>query len=201
LENEPITAKDKHVLVIGGGDTGSDCVGTSGRHHATQVTQIELLPQPPVGDNPQTPWPYYPNILKTSTSHEEGCERRWSLTTKRFIGKDGHVTGAEVVSVEWVKDPESGRMQMKEVGKSEIIKADLILLAMGFTQPEHEGLLDMLGVDYDPRGNVKTGRTTESSVKGVFAAGDVATGASLVVRAMASGRQMAESVNTYLAGK
>jgi glutamate synthase (NADPH/NADH) small chain len=139
--------------------------------------------------------------MKTSSSHEEGCERRWSLTTKRFIGKDGHVTGAEVVTVEWVKDPETGRMQMKEVGKPEIIKADLVLLAMGFTQPEHEGLLDGLGVDYDPRGNVKTGRSTESSINGVFAAGDVATGASLVVRAMASGRQMAESVHAYLTGK
>lgn len=201
LEQEPISAKGKHVLVIGGGDTGSDCVGTSNRHGAEKVTQIELLPQPPVGENPQTPWPYYPNVLKTSSSHEEGCERRWSLTTKRFIGKDGQVTGAEVITVEWVKDPETGRVQMKEVGKPEIIKADLVLLAMGFTQPEHEGLLDELGVDYDPRGNVKTGRSTESSIKGVFAAGDVASGASLVVRAMASGRQMAEAVQRHLTDK
>jgi len=196
-----ITAKDKRVLVIGGGDTGSDCVGTSNRQGCTEVTQIELLPQPPVGDNPQTPWPYYPNVLKTSSSHEEGCTRRWSLTTKRLIGKNGQVTGAEVVSVEWMKDPVTGRMLMQEVGKPEVIKTDLVLLSMGFTQPVHEGLLDNLGTQYDARGNVQTSKTLETSVKGVFAAGDVATGASLVVRAMASGRDMAESISNYLSKK
>ncbi len=201
LVGEAITAKGKRVLVIGGGDTGSDCVGTSNRQGAIEVTQIELLPKPPVGDNPQTPWPYYPNSLKTSSSHEEGCERRWSLSTKRFIGEDGQVTGAEVVAVEWVKDPENGRMILKEVGEPERIKADLVLLAMGFTQPEHEGLLDALGVDYDNRGNVKTTRQTDTSVQRIFAAGDVASGASLVVRAMASGRQMAESVHAFLKKK
>jgi glutamate synthase (NADPH) small chain len=201
LSESLIDARGKRVLVIGGGDTGSDCVGTSNRQGALEVTQIELMPKPPENENPATPWPNYPMILKTSSSHQEGCTRRWSLTTKRFIGKDGKLTGAEVVQVEWEKDPKSGRMMMKEVGKTEVIKAELVLLAMGFTQPVHEGLLDDLGVVYDQRGNVQIGKNFESSVKGVFAAGDTATGASLVVRAMASGREMARSINEFLKTK
>ncbi|MDR0733119.1 MAG: glutamate synthase subunit beta [Dysgonamonadaceae bacterium] len=194
---EQIQAKGKKVLVIGGGDTGSDCVGTSIRRKATSVTQIEILPQPPAGENPDTPWPYYPNILKTSSSHEEGVTRRWSLASKRFIENKGKVTGVEVVEVEWTKDA-SGRFTMKEIGKPEIIPADLVLLSMGFTQPVHEGLLDDLGVKYDARGNVEAVKPNESSTAKVFVAGDVTTGASLVVRALYSGRKAAEAVNDYL---
>ncbi|MDR0613747.1 MAG: glutamate synthase subunit beta [Dysgonamonadaceae bacterium] len=197
---EQISAKGKKVLVIGGGDTGSDCVGTSIRRKAASVTQIEILSKPPVGENPDTPWPYYPNILKTSSSHEEGVTRRWSLASKRFIGNKGKLTGVEVVEVEWTKD-ESGRFAMKETGKPEIIPADLVLLSMGFTQPVHEGLLDDLGVKYDARGNVEAVKPNESSTAKVFVAGDVTTGASLVVRAMYSGRKAAEAVENYLLRK
>jgi len=198
LEDKSINAKGKRVLVIGGGDTGSDCVGTANRQGALEVTQIEILPKPPEGENPQTPWPNWPNVLKTSSSHEEGCIRRWSLTTKRFIGKNGQLTGVEIAEVEWNMDPATGRYLMIETGKTEILKADLVFLAMGFVYPEHEGLLAELAVTYDPRGNVSVDKLNESSVKGVFAAGDAVTGASLVVRAMASGRDMAAAVNDYL---
>jgi glutamate synthase (NADPH) small chain len=198
IDGESINAKGKRVLVIGGGDTGSDCVGTSNRQGALEVTQIEILPQPPVGENSQTPWPNWPNILKTSSSHEEGCTRRWCLTTKRFIGKNGRLTGVEIAEVEWNVDESTGRFVMKETGKTETLKADLVFLAMGFVHPEHDGLLDELAVTYDQRGNVFTGKLNESSVKGIFAAGDAASGASLVVRAMASGRQVAESIDSWL---
>ena len=198
FEGEEILATGKKVLVIGGGDTGSDCVGTSNRQGAVDVMQIEIMPTPPEGDNPETPWPYWPNILKTSSSHEEGVTRRWSLTTHKFTGKDGKVTGVEIAEVEWVKDPVTGRLSMKETGKVEKVKADLVLLAMGFTNPIHEGLLNQLGVEYDARGNVKVNAKGESSVKGVFAAGDAATGASLVVRAMATASSLAVTVNDYL---
>jgi glutamate synthase (NADPH) small chain len=198
LGEEAINAKGKRVLVIGGGDTGSDCVGTSNRQGALDITQIEILPKPPEGDNPQTPWPNWPNILKTSSSHEEGCERRWCLTTKKFIGKNGQLTGVEIAEVEWTVDPASGRYTMKETGKTETLKADLVFLAMGFVHPEHEGLLDELSVAYDQRGNVSVGVKNESSIDGIFAAGDAAVGASLVVRAMASGRDAAASIDAYL---
>ncbi|MDD3788756.1 MAG: glutamate synthase subunit beta [Petrimonas sp.] len=194
---EIITAKDKHVLVIGGGDTGSDCVGTSIRQGAQKVTQIEILPKPPVGKNPDTPWPYYPYILKTSSSHEEGCERHWALNTVAFNGKNGQVTEAVVEEVEWEKD-ENGRMKMTGTGKTEIIKADLVLLALGFVHPVHEGLLNELGVEYDVRGNVAVGKENQSNVSKVFAAGDAAMGASLVVRAIASGRKAAENIHNML---
>jgi glutamate synthase (NADPH) small chain len=192
-----ISAKDKHVLVIGGGDTGSDCVGTSVRQGAVKITQIEILPQPPVGKNPATPWPYYPTILKTSSSHEEGCTRKWSLNTKQFVGQNGHVTEVVVEEVEWIKD-ENGRMNMQPTGKTEVIKADLVFLALGFTQPVHEGLLNELGVEYDARGNVLVDKTFKSSVPKVFAAGDAAIGASLVVRAIALGRKAAEEIHKIL---
>jgi glutamate synthase (NADPH/NADH) small chain len=192
-----ISAKDKHVLVIGGGDTGSDCVGTSIRQGAVKVTQIEIMPQPPVGKNPATPWPYYPTILKTSSSHEEGCTRKWSLNTKQFIGQNGQLTEVIVEEVEWVKD-ESGRMNMQPTGKTEVIKADLVFLALGFTQPVHEGLLNELGVDYDARGNVAVDKTFKSSIDKVYATGDAAIGASLVVRAIALGRKVAEEIHKIL---
>ena len=177
-KEERISAKGKRVLVIGGGDTGSDCIGTSNRHGATSVTQIEIMPKPPVGDNPATPWPSWPMVLKTSSSHLEGCERRWSLASNKFIGKNGHVTGVEVEEVEWVPNPEGGRPTMKPTGKKEVIKADLVLLAMGFlkpTQPEFANI--------------------------VFVAGDAATGASLVVRCIASGRKAAADIDSFLSKK
>ncbi|MDR1436800.1 MAG: glutamate synthase subunit beta [Candidatus Symbiothrix sp.] len=189
-----ISAKGKKVLVIGGGDTGSDCVGTSIRQKAAKVTQIEILPKPPENSNPDTLWPNYPNILKTSTSHKEGCERRWSLASKRFIGENGNLTGVEVAEVTWTKD-ETGRFAMQETGKTEIIPAGLVLLSMGFIHPVHEGLLDNLGVRYDARGNVEAVRPSESSVDKIFVAGDVTLGASLVVRAIASGRNAANAIH------
>lgn len=192
-----INAKNKHVLVIGGGDTGSDCVGTSIRQGAAMVTQIEILPQPPVGKNPETPWPYYPNILKTSSSHQEGCTRRWSLNTNEFVGEKGKVTEVLVEEVEWKKD-ENGRFNMLPTGKTETIKADLVFLALGFVHPVHEGLLTELGVDFDGRGNVAVDKSNKSSVKKVFATGDAAMGASLVVRAIASGRKVAEEIHKTL---
>ncbi|MDR1762468.1 MAG: glutamate synthase subunit beta [Dysgonamonadaceae bacterium] len=194
---EQISAKNKKVLVIGGGDTGSDCVGTSVRQKAASVTQIEILPKPPEDRNPDTPWPYYPNILKTSSSHKEGCTRRWSLASKRFIGTKGKLTGVEVVEVEWIKDA-SGRMTMQETGKPEIIATDLVLLSMGFVHPVHEGLLDALGVQYDGRGNVQAVKPWQSSVNKVFVAGDVTSGASLVVRAIDAGRKAAEEIKKFL---
>ena len=177
-KEERISAKDKRVLVIGGGDTGSDCIGTSNRHGATSVTQIEIMPKPPVGDNPATPWPSWPMVLKTSSSHLEGCERRWSLASNKFIGKNGHVTGVEVEEVEWVPNPEGGRPTMKPTGKKEVIKADLVLLAMGFLKP-----------------------TQPEFANNVFVAGDAATGASLVVRCIASGRKAAADIDSFLSKK
>lgn len=197
-----ITAKGKHVLVIGGGDTGSDCVGTSHRQGALSVTQIEIMPKPPVGDNPATPCPAWPQVLKTSSSHLEGCDRRWLLDTKRIIAdKSGHVREVEVEEVRWEKDPESGRMNLVHTGNTYNIKADLVLLAMGFTNPVAEGLLSQLGVALDGRGNVKADASHATSVVGVFAAGDVASGASLVVRGIASGRDTAKAIDIYLSGR
>ena len=145
-EKERVTAKGKNVLVIGGGDTGSDCVGTSHRQGAISVTQIEIMPKPPVDDNPDTPWPYWPVVLKTSSSHEEGCDRRWLLDTRRFIPDDkGCVSEVEVEEVEWEKDSSNGRMNLVHTGRKSTIKAELVLLAMGFTNPLAEGLLDQLG--------------------------------------------------------
>lgn len=197
FNGERIDAKDKRVLVIGGGDTGSDCVGTANRQKAQWVGQIEILPKPPVKRQHGNPWPFWPHVLKTSTSHEEGCERMWSLATRRFTGEKGHVTGVEVVEVEWVK--EEGRMVMKEKeGTLRVIPADLVLLSMGFVHPVHEGLISELGLDLDQRGNIKIEKNYSTSVKGVFAAGDAANGASLVVTAIAKGREAAQNVNNYL---
>lgn len=196
-ESTLISAKDKHVLVIGGGDTGSDCVGTSIRQGAVKVTQIEIMPMPPADKNPDTPWPFYPNILKTSSSHQEGCERRWSLNTNKFVGKNGQLTEVLVEEVEWTKD-ETGRWNMKLTGKTDVIKADLVFLALGFIHPVHEGLLTELGVEFDGRGNVAIDKTSQSNVKKVFATGDAAMGASLVVRAIASGRKVAEDIHSSL---
>lgn len=171
-----IDAKGKRVLVIGGGDTGSDCIGTSNRQGAVSVTQIEIMPKPPVGHNPATPWPQWPVVLKTSSSHEEGCDRRWCLNSNRFIGtKNGHVCGVEVEEVEWIPSPDGGRPTMKPTGKKETIKADLVLLAMGFLKPQQPEF-----------------------AANVFVAGDAATGASLVVRCIAGGRKAAKDIDAYL---
>ncbi len=173
---EKISAKDKNVLVIGGGDTGSDCIGTCNRQGAKHILQIEIMPKPPVGHNPATPWPQWPVILKTTTSHEEGCERRWCLTTNKFIDDgNGNLKGAEIEEVEWVPAADGGRPQMKPTGKKETIDCDLVLLAMGFLRPEHPAFAE-----------------------NVFVAGDAKSGASLVVRAIASGRQVAQEVDNYL---
>jgi glutamate synthase (NADPH/NADH) small chain len=196
--SERISARGKHVLVIGGGDTGSDCVGTSIRQGAVKVTQIEIMPKPPVGKNPATPWPHsYPNVLKTSSSHEEGCERRWLLNTLEFRGENGNVKEAVVEEISWQK-ADNGRLTMVGTGNIEVIKADIVFLALGFVHPVHEGLLDELGLEYDVRGNVAVDKESRSSVAKVFATGDAVMGASLVVKAIASGRKVAESVHRML---
>lgn len=197
-DEERILAKGKNVLVIGGGDTGSDCVGTSVRQRAASVTQIEILPKPGEKRDDNNPWPYWPNTLRTSSSHQEGCERRWSLSTKRFIGENGQLKQAEIVQVEWNKD-ENGRWVMSEVpGTSEVIDVDLALLSMGFTQPVQIGLLEQLGLEYDARGNVKVNAQKQTSVGKVFAAGDVEKGASLVVHAIEAGKIAAIHADEFL---
>lgn len=174
--DELVNAKGKDVLVIGGGDTGSDCIGTAHRQGCKSVTQIEIMPKPPVGpDDPQNPWPAWPRTLKTTSSHEEGCVRRWNVNSLRFIGKDGKVTGVEVQEIAWKPNPEGGRPIMEPVGKPEVIKADMVLLAMGFLKP-----------------------VQPQFAENVFVAGDAANGASLVVRAMASGRDAALRADRYL---
>ncbi|MEA3121332.1 MAG: glutamate synthase small chain, partial [Paraburkholderia sp.] len=195
---DQLLAKGKHVVVIGGGDTGSDCVGTSNRHGAKSVTQFELLPQPPEEEDKPLVWPYWPIKLRTSSSHEEGCSRDWSVATKRFEGKNGKVEKLVAVRVEW-KD---GKMQ--EVPGSEFeMKADLVLLAMGFTQPASP-VLDAFGVDKDARGNIRAAtegeRAYHTSVDKVFTAGDMRRGQSLVVWAIREGRQCARSVDAFLMG-
>lgn len=195
---ERISAKGRHVLVIGGGDTGSDCVGTANRQGALSVTQIEIMPKPPENDNPDTPWPYWPVILKTSSSHAEGCERRWLLDTREIVGNDGQVSSVIVEEVEWEKDSETGRMNLIHTGNTHTLKADLVLLAMGFTNPVYDGLLQQLGVELDRRGNVKVDDSQQSNVAKVFAAGDASTGASLVVRCIASGRKAAQGIHRFL---
>lgn len=196
---EQITATGKHVVVIGGGDTGSDCVGTSNRHGAASVTQFELMPQPPEQENKELVWPYWPLKLRTSSSHEEGCERDWSVATKSFVGENGKVRELIASKVEW-KD---GKMQ--EMPNSEFkMKADLVLLAMGFLGPQ-QNLLDQFKVDKDQRGNAKAATEGENcyatSRKKVFAAGDMRRGQSLVVWAIREGRQCARSVDEFLMGK
>ena len=172
---ERVTCKGKNVLVIGGGDTGSDCIGTAHRQGCKSVTQIEILPKPPEGpDDPANPWPLWPRTLRTSSSHEEGCVRRWNINTLRFLGENGYVKGVEVQPVEWVPDPEGGRPKMVAAGKPEVIKAEIVLLAMGFLKPQ----LPEVG-------------------ENVFFAGDVLSGASLVVRAMASGHAAAEALDKF----
>lgn len=191
-----ILSEGKHVVVIGGGDTGSDCVGTSARHGAASITQIEILPKPPVARSTNNPWPYWANTLRTSSSHEEGCERMWNVATRQFIGENGKLKEIEIVDVEWVK--KDGRMTMVEKTDTiRRIKADLAFLSMGFVHPVHEGLADEFKLAYDDRGNIKVDNFRTSQEK-VFSAGDAVSGASLVVRAINSGRLCAQEVNQFL---
>jgi glutamate synthase (NADPH/NADH) small chain len=200
-----ISAQGKHVVVIGGGDTGSDCIGTSNRHGARSVTQIELLPEPPAKENKGVTWPNWPNKKRTSSSQEEGCERMWSVATKEFLDDGmGHVRGLRCVRLDWNKDA-TGRWQSSDVPDSEFeLKADLVTLAMGFLHPVRQGMIEELGVDLDPRGNVKGAtegpKAYHTSLDGVFAAGDMRRGQSLVVWAIREGRQCARSVDEWLMG-
>ena len=192
-----INAEGKKVLVIGGGDTGSDCVGTSTRQKAVSITQIEIMPKPPLRRSDNNPWPYFGKILKTSTSHEEGCERYWNLATVKFLGTDNHVTGVEVEDVVW--NPINDKYTMLVVKESRrIIDADLVLLAMGFLHPALDGLLTELGVELDPRSNIKVDQNQLTNRQKVFAAGDSVSGATLVVNAIASGKKVSREMDKFL---
>lgn len=208
VANEPIAVEEikstgKNVVVIGGGDTGSDCVGTSNRHGAKSITQFELMPKPASSRTPFMPWPTYPMILKTSTSHDEGCERHWAIATKEFLGNDkGELTGLKIVDLEW-KITEDGRpAQFTEIAGSErTIPCERAYLAMGFLHPQHEGMLKELGVETDDRGNVKAGeKAFQSNISKVFACGDMRRGQSLVVWAISEGRECARKVDEFLMG-
>ena len=196
-----INAREKDVIVLGGGDTGSDCVGTAVRQGAKSITQIEILSRPQEVDGKENPyWPYTPVILKTSSSHEEGSNRLWSLSTRRFIGELQHVVGLKLVSVEWAKD-EKGTMQMTEVpGTERTMPADLVLLALGFVNPVQKGIIDSLGLNVSKRKNIMTDLQFRTSQNKVFAAGDSVDGASLVVKAIQSGRRAAEAIHAFLNG-
>ncbi|PJC03805.1 MAG: glutamate synthase, partial [Gallionellales bacterium CG_4_9_14_0_8_um_filter_55_61] len=192
---EQLRATAKHVIVIGGGDTGSDCVGTSNRHGALSVTQIEVMPKPPVQENRPLTWPNWPMKLRTSSSHDEGCSRDWSIATKEFVGRDGKVETLRAIRVEW-----QGRNMVEIPGTEFELKADLVLLAMGFVNPVQK-VLDAFGVEKDPRGNIKADTENYRTSKDkVFAAGDMRRGQSLIVWAIREGRQCARSVDEFLMG-
>jgi glutamate synthase (NADPH/NADH) small chain len=195
--DNPINAEGKKVLVIGGGDTGSDCVGTAIRQKAVSVTQIEIMPKPPLNRTDNNPWPYFGKVLKTSTSHEEGCERFWSLATVRFLGKDNQVTGVEVEDLAWSVKEDKYTMAVLP-GTKRIIPADLVLLAMGFVHPVIGGLLSELEVELDQRKNIKVDKNLSTNRQKVFAAGDSVSGATLVVNAIASGRIVAIEIDRFL---
>jgi glutamate synthase (NADPH) small chain len=196
MSETEIWATNKNVFVIGGGDTGSDCVGTSIRHGAKSVTQIEILSKPPINRIDSMPWPSWPMILRTSTSHEEGCERKWSIVTKEFVeDTDGNLKALKVVEIEW-----SGNSFEELPGTEKEVPCELALLALGFLHPQHTGLLDKLGVEYDERGNVKC-QNYQTSVEGIFSAGDMRRGQSLVVWAISEGREAARAIDNHLMGK
>ncbi len=200
-DNELIDAKGKNVLVIGGGDTGSDCIGTARRQGAKDIIQIEILPKPPQKRAEDTPWPMYSKKLRTSSSHEEGCERYWSVMTKEFIG-DKSVKKVLISEVEWIIS--NNKFDMREIpGTEKELNADIVFLAMGFEHPIHDKLLEELGVKYDGRGNISTDNFGygKTSVEGVFSAGDASRGASLVVWAISHGKQVAKSIDEYLKNK
>jgi glutamate synthase (NADPH/NADH) small chain len=202
LKTEEIYAKDDHVVVIGGGDTGSDCVGTSNRHGAASITQVEIMPIPPEKRTAEMPWPSYPMILRTSTSHEEGVERHWSILTKEFIGdENGNVKELVIADIEWQPAQSDQRPTFKEVeGSERTIPCTKAFLAMGFLHPEPTGVLAQLDIALDDRGNVETDDDYQTNQRGVFAAGDMRTGQSLVVRCINEGREAARAVDTYLMG-
>ncbi len=201
-EGEAITAEGKHVVVIGGGDTGSDCIGTSNRQGALGVTQLEILPRPPDNENKQLTWPNWPVRLETTSSQEEGCLREWCVDTRSFEGKDGHVVALNAVRVEW-REGADGRIEIKDIEGSALrIEAELVLLAMGFLHPVQEGMVKELGVKLDGRGNVNAGTGDyRTSLDKVFAAGDMRRGQSLVVWAIREGRQCARAVDEHLMGE
>lgn len=201
VSKEAIDLKGKNVLVIGGGDTGSDCIGTSIREGAAKVFQYEIMPKPPVKRDDTMPWPLFPRTLKTTTSHEEGAIREWCIETKKLIGEAGRVSAIEAIKVKWKKDKD-GRMVKLEVPNSTINeKIDLVLIAMGFVHPEHKGIVEDLKLNLDGRGNVATNENYMTSTEGVFSAGDMRKGQSLVVWAMHEGRAVAKSVDKYLMGE
>jgi len=187
--------------VIGGGDTGSDCVGTSNRHKAKSVTQIELLSKPPTGRAEHTPWPMWPMMLRTSTSHEEGCDRHWAILTKEFIGDDqGNLRAIKLVDILWEKDESTGRFKFNEIENTEReIPCDLALLAIGFVHPQFDGMLQQLKIEVNERGNVKDNHY-QTNIDKVFVAGDMRRGQSLVVWAISEGREAAKAVDKYLMG-
>jgi len=198
-----ILATDKNVVVIGGGDTGSDCIGTSNRHKAKSITQFELLPKPPANRSPQMPWPTYPMLLKVTSSHEEGADRKWAIATKEFIGdENGNLKALKLVDLEWQYNEEGRAAQFVEIaGTEREMPCELALLAMGFVHPQHEGMIKQLGVDLDERGNVKaTEKNYQTSIAKLFTAGDMRRGQSLVVWAISEGRECARKVDEYLMG-
>jgi glutamate synthase (NADPH/NADH) small chain len=203
IHTEYLFATGKNVIVIGGGDTGSDCVGTSNRHGALSVTQFELLPKPPEGRTSYMPWPTYPMTLKISSSHEEGAQRHWATATKSFVGdENGNLKGLKVVDLEW-KITEDGRpAQFVEVpGSERELPCELALLAMGFVHPQHAGVITELGVELDERGNVRaTEKAYQTNIQKVFTAGDMRRGQSLVVWAISEGRECARKVDEFLSG-
>ncbi|MHC4582629.1 MAG: FAD-dependent oxidoreductase, partial [Planctomycetota bacterium] len=191
-----MTAKGKVAVVIGGGDTGSDCVGTARRQGAERIYQLEILPKPPETRPADTPWPMWPRIMRTSSSHEEGCDRRWGVMTREFAGDQDRLDRLHCCQVEWRKAPEGWKIE-ELAGTDFVIEADLAILAMGFVHVVHEGLIANLGVQLDDRGNVAV-RDFQTSEPWVFACGDAASGASLVVSAINSGRQAAAAINRWL---
>jgi len=203
VSEEDIFATGKNVIVIGGGDTGSDCVGTSNRHGATQITQFELLPQPPKDRTAFMPWPTYPMIMKTTSSHEEGCERQWAMATKEFIGDEkGNLKALKITQLEWKLTDDGRPARFVEVpGTEQVIACELALLAMGFVHPQHEGLVNDLGIELDERGNVRAAeKSYQTNVEKIFTAGDMRRGQSLVVWAISEGRECARKVDEYLMG-
>jgi glutamate synthase (NADPH/NADH) small chain len=196
-----IYVKGKRVVVIGGGDTGADCVGTSNRQGAASVTQIELLTKPGTSRTIKDPWPLWPMILRTSSSHEEGCQREWSIQTKQFVkNEEGYLTGIEIVDIVWEMNPETGNYGLRELAETiRILECDAVFIAAGFLFPQKVGMIDQLGVQLDARGNVQT-QNYQTNIPHVFAAGDMRRGQSLVVWAIHEGREAARAMDAYLQG-
>ena len=200
---ELVSAKGKNVIVIGGGDTGSDCVGTSNRQGAASITQFELLPKPPEKRNETMPWPTYPMVLKTSTSHEEGCDRKWAIATKEFIGdKDGNLIGIKTVELDWKIEQGRPANFIERAGSEKILDCELVLLAMGFVAPQKDGMINQLEVELDERGNVKASeKEFKTNINKIFTCGDMRRGQSLVVWAISEGRECARKVDEFLMGE